>query len=411
MKILVISTSGANRISKVIKTLQEDGHEVKILTSKKYKFDKSDSNFDEYELSDLEIVKVPYFPYEYMESYHVKDTVDYIKHTSNTTKENSVKKQLRSIKHKMGSLPELFNFWIYSGYKEAIKLYTDWKYDVVISTYGPVPSHIVASKIKRKLHHDICWIADYRDLWSGNYMRNLPKFTIKLEKSIEYQIVKNADRFMTVSPALTEYLKTLFPTIQTWSIRHGFYKLHDLPDLKEKLVSKKEVVIRYTGAIYDKQDISKLVEAISILNSQSEKRYKLELYGGINTKTKTIIEPYDFVTYFSGVSRDKSILLQQTADILVVLEWGDPQQQGVAPSKMFDYLAAQVPIISVGDYRNDSANIIEEVGIGKFCTTVSEVVEFLQTYKKIFVDKDKLNRYSTYAQMKPLLDYLKGLEL
>ena len=117
----------------------------------------------------------------------------------------------------------------------------------------------------------------------------------------------------------------------------------------------------------------------------------------------------DFVDYYSGVSREKSLLLQRTADILLILEWNDPLQQGVAPSKLFDYLATGIPIISVGKHRNDSAQIIEEIGIGKFCSTTLDVVNFLKSYTMYSSIDDVLNKYSTHKQMKPLLNFLKDI--
>ena len=48
------------------------------------------------------------------------------------------------------------------------------------------------------------------------------------------------------------------------------------------------------------------------------------------------------------LTRAQSIALQQQADILVLLESGDPEVKGILTGKVFEYLATDKPILLLG---------------------------------------------------------------
>jgi hypothetical protein len=64
------------------------------------------------------------------------------------------------------------------------------------------------------------------------------------------------------------------------------------------------------------------------------------------------------------VTREESIIKQRCAHILLLLNWNDPQEKGVYTGKIFDYLAAQRPILSIGRCGGVVEDLLEQTKAG-----------------------------------------------
>ena len=77
------------------------------------------------------------------------------------------------------------------------------RYDVVISTYGPISSHFIARKLKMRQPH-ILWIADFRD---PVYQTNVPKSFASFMKNHPNKVCSTADIITIVNK---NFLSQLF---------------------------------------------------------------------------------------------------------------------------------------------------------------------------------------------------------
>ena len=89
----------------------------------------------------------------------------------------------------------------------------------MVSSYGPPASHIIGSILRKKL--PVYWVADYRDLWFGNYFYSGKWPFTCLEYLIEWFFVKKADFITTVSDPLKDKLTSLFGN-KVATIENGF---------------------------------------------------------------------------------------------------------------------------------------------------------------------------------------------
>ena len=125
--------------------------------------------------------------------------------------------------------------------------------------------------LKRKLN--VFWVADYRDLWYGNYYYSGVWPFSFIEKCIENVVVKKVDFFTTVSSLFSEHLAARFGGKGS-HLENGF----DTESL-EKIAAGRafpddgKVRLVYIGQLYrEKQNPARLFEAIGLLKTENISR-------------------------------------------------------------------------------------------------------------------------------------------
>ena len=230
--------------------------------------------------------------------------------------------------------------------------------DVVISTYGPEVAHIIGCRMKM-LCPSIYWIADYRDLWSGN-----PSFESaskilkeKIKKDEKETVGRYADLITTVSEDMCKTLNKLHNKT-TVKVTNGF-------DLEEKIVKKnnskkflklnKTLRIVYTGAIYlDEISPVMLLDVIVNLvnkNKIPKNSITIEFYGARLDYIKNLSQQSKYLNLIKikgHVPRPKVLEIQKKADLLLLLASSKEISRGVLSGKIFEYMASGRPILCIG---------------------------------------------------------------
>jgi hypothetical protein len=272
------------------------------------------------------------------------------------------RKKISDIRSSFITLPSLKLWWIHPASLYAEKLYESCPYDIVVSTFAPVASHLIASKIKQK--KNIFWVADYRDLWSG-YSYFSPRGPLSIfSKIIERHYLRNVDLITTVSDPLKNELTRLLDK-PALTFENGFDPEEFIFQGKSHFPKDDKVRIVYSGTIFpEKQDPSPLFDAIISLkgsNKLSIKRLQVLFYGPKTPYLERLIKKYNLsesVFSCGFVDRNTSIQIQREADALLFLEWNEPRESGVFTGKIFEYLFSGTPIMSIGAFSSNSANSI-----------------------------------------------------
>jgi hypothetical protein len=129
----------------------------------------------------------------------------------------------------------------------------------------------------------------------------------------------------------------------------------------------KHLQIVYTGTIYKKwQDPSMLFLALQMLGSQAE-RISVSFYGQGLDHMNDLSKQFgvqSFVEVHEPVPYKECLRLQRQADVLLLLQWSDPRQKGIYTGKLFEYIGACRPILSIGPTDNEPAELIAKGGFG-----------------------------------------------
>ena len=230
--------------------------------------------------------------------------------------------------------------------------------DIVVSTFGPSSAHIIACEMK-KINPSLCWVADYRDLWSDspNLVGSRSELRNKIRRDEISTVGGYADCITVVSDDMVEKLKKL-TNKNVVKFTNGFDIDEDLVNERfKKNIKKPKGIFRivYTGTIYQNvRDPKPLLEAIVKLSKNgkiSSNSITVDFYGSRLDYIKELseISKYSpFIRIMGHVNRKKALEAQQNADLLLLLESSNEESRGVLTGKIFEYIASGCPIICIG---------------------------------------------------------------
>ena len=299
------------------------------------------------------------------------------------------------------SLPELFPFptnkigWKVCGLYAARNAVKKEKIDAVISIFKPATSHFIAAALKKEFPN-LFWIADFRDLWTQNHAYNRRGLRRFLERKQEAKTLQNADVLTTVSEPWAQKLKDRHQK-PSFAIPNGF----DLSIWStEPFRPGGRFIISYTGGIYfgkKAQDAIPFLNALKSLVTDGPIRseeMEINFYGDRKTRLDAAIRErgLEEVVVQHGVIPRKEVLeKQRQSQLLLLLDWNDPKEPGVCPGKLYEYLAARRPMLSVGGYNGVVRDLLEETNAGFYCRTEAEIkTVLLQSYRE-FKEKGSVN--------------------
>ena len=302
--------------------------------------------------------------------------------------------------------PDRQKGWMPFAVNAAEELLKKEEVNALISSSPPATCHLIAHAFREK--HAVPWVADFRDLWTQNH--NYPYSPLRkiFEKRLEVRTLSIADALVTVSTFWAEKLKAMHGK-KTYAITNGFD-----PDImtKRTVDLTKNFTITYTGQIYKRrQDPSILLAAIRVLISGGTvdpKEVEVRFYGPENELLERDIERYgllDVVKQHGIISREVSFQKQKESQVLLLLNWDDPQEKGVYTGKVFEYLAAQRPILVTGGFGSDVVEqLLDETDSGIYCSTVEKTENALKNLYSEYKLKGKVT-YQGVAEKINKYDY------
>ena len=276
--------------------------------------------------------------------------------------------------------PDSYKGWKKSAISAGDELLKTEKIDVILSSSSPVTGHLIARELKRK--HHIPWIADLRDLWSQNHNYYYSSLRRMFDKRLELKTLAQADTLVTVSQLWADRLATLHKGKVISAITNSF----DAVKMKEISPGMKPgFTITYTGNIYGgKQNPGKLFAALRSLISADEidpADVEARFYGPKLDWLEKEITEYTLsgiVKQYGIVSPQAAIEKQKESQLLLLLDWDDPDEKGVCPLKFFEYLGAERPVLAIGGVEGNAVDLLlDKTKAGMHAITEDNIKESL----------------------------------
>ncbi len=312
--------------------------------------------------------------------------------------------------------------WVRFAYKEAKKIIADQNIDVVITTGPPHSAHLVGLKLKKRF--DVHWIADFRDPWTDLYYNKL-LYRIGLSKrkdeNLERKVLQTADLVLTVGPSMRQHL------IQKGNINpdkvHFIYNGYDENDYKDVNVfgDPHFFTISHIGVLSPAQPITQFLNAVRhfINNNHPICKYlRLRIVGNVTEDIVTEIKnavPEIKLEFISYVPKKEAIEYMLSSDLLLNSLAEMDNSELLISGKLMEYIAANKPILCLGNPNGDAANLLKEFddSIVVDRKDSEKIIEFLDKLfynwnnKKVdFVKSDKYQSYSRYETTRQLAELI-----
>jgi glycosyltransferase involved in cell wall biosynthesis len=276
----------------------------------------------------------------------------------------------------IGNLFTQGDLWGFTAAKYAFGLVERDGADVVISSFSPICSHLLALGLKRKFPR-LFWVADYRDLWSLNECVPRPVFPLSLiQKRLEAMVNLRADCIVTVSQPLRLIIERQFHS-PVYVVENGYFPSDIEAGRSIDPGFTRKFTFSATGAIYrGKRDPMPFFNAISQLLAVGLLQIsdiEVRFYGENSYLLKKMVSDAgleEVVRLLPLVSREESLAVQKKSAGLLFLEADDPVSRGFLTGKLFEYLVSGQPIIAVGiTGEHEAARVIQDTGTGYICGT------------------------------------------
>ena len=291
--------------------------------------------------------------------------------------------------------------------------------DIVISSGPPHSLHLIGMALKEEL--GIKWVADFRDPWTTIHYHQSLRLNKRAQKKhlkLESKVLNNSD-LVVVTSARTkkEFQKTTSVPIEV--ISNGY-------DILEKIEPNLDAQfsIVHIGSLLTNRNPELLWEILSELKDENKvfsKNLLIKLVGVVSEDVLKslavfgLTENYKILGY---VSHQEAIQIQHDAQVLLLVEMDSPETKSIIPGKLFEYVAANRPILAIGPEGSDVEGIIKETNTGVYFkyTDKEKLKQQLQLYYEAYlkanlnVNSKNIEKYSRSALTKSLSTILLNIK-
>jgi glycosyltransferase involved in cell wall biosynthesis len=268
-------------------------------------------------------------------------------------------------------IPDARVGWSRYAFREARKLIINYGIDTVITTGPPHSTHLTGLKLKKELK--IRWIADFRDPWTDIFyyadMLHTP-VARKLDLLKEKKVLESADRIISVNTTVGKLLAGKIDSgvsDKVTIITNGF----DEDDFNFNIPREKDFIITYSGIISCSYKPEIFFRALSdTIKKHPEVTFKFRLAGNVSSNIEGEIRTHGLKNVFEYqgyVSHNVLVKLLKSSSALLYVFPETINYSGTS-GKLFEYLAACRPIISIDAPDSEASAIIEECQAGKSFT-------------------------------------------
>ncbi len=290
---------------------------------------------------------------------------DAVSGTKSPLSERPMRARLVELAKALTIFPDSNRGWISIAHEAALRAFGDRPFDAILTTSPPPSVHVAGSRLAASTR--IPWIADLRDLWSGDRNSHAPGWRRSADRWLERRTLRSASALATVSEPFADALRLLHPNQPVHSILNGFDP--EEVGLVDRLTS--DFTLTNTGSFYQgRLDPTPLFKAVARLigaGGLPRDRIRLRFFARHEPWLEALVTRFqldDVVDVLPWVPREDALRAQQESQVLLQFHWGGPSEAGIYSGKIFEYLAARRPIVMIGGGAGVLHDLIEETGAG-----------------------------------------------
>jgi glycosyltransferase involved in cell wall biosynthesis len=254
--------------------------------------------------------------------------------------------------------------WNATAIPKAISIARAEKIDVVMTTSPPVSVHLIGAAVQAATGAK--WVADLRDSLVAHPHRSVERVAVRAKEQVSRGVAslvsRRADAIVAAADAIADEVRAARPRGRVVTITNG----SDFDDFAGlDYVRNERFTLTHAGSFFGKRDPQPFLHALAASGLED---VTVRFVGDFRPRDRELIESLDLtdrVELVDYVPRRRSLALQRGSDaLLLLIPDADGRGRGVLSGKVFEYLAAQRPILALVPPEGAAAKLIEDAGAG-----------------------------------------------
>jgi glycosyltransferase involved in cell wall biosynthesis len=253
-------------------------------------------------------------------------------------------------------VPDASVLWNVTAIPAALRIVRRERIDVVLTTSPPGSAHLVGAAVKRMV--GVPWVADLRDSIARHPHR---RRDLRGEARLARLVAGRADAVVCATSGIAEEMRALGHRGRLAVIESGsdFDEFEGLP-----YRSGARFRITHTGSFFGRRDPRPFLDALA----RAPETVVARFVGGMRASDRAFAERLglgDRVEVLPPVARGDALALQRDSEaLLLLIPEAEGRGRAVLSGKVFEYLAAERPILAVVPPGGEAAALVQEVGAG-----------------------------------------------
>jgi glycosyltransferase involved in cell wall biosynthesis len=260
-------------------------------------------------------------------------------------------------------VPDASVSWTLTATPAAIRIVRREGIDAVVTTSPPGSVHLIGAAVKRAT--GARWVADLRDSLVAHPHRRAERMAVRVKERSEHAVARlvarSADAIVCVSDAIAEEARALRPAGRVVTIPNGC-DFDDFAGLEYRRAPRFRIT--HTGSFFGKRSPRPFLTALAGTNLDVVARFvgdfraaDREWAAGLDLGDRLELLPFTTRRHALELQRDSEALL------LLIPDAGG-RGRGVLSGKVFEYLAAERPILAAVPPDGAAAELLRESGVG-----------------------------------------------
>jgi glycosyltransferase involved in cell wall biosynthesis len=254
--------------------------------------------------------------------------------------------------------------WNATAIPKAISIARREGIDVVLTTSPPGSVHLIGAAVQKATGAK--WVADLRDTVVQHPHRSTEgigaRAKEKARAGIAHLVARQADAIVTAAEAIAEETRALGPKGKVVTITNGC-DFDDFAGLEYRRADR--LRLTHAGSFFGKRDPKPFLQALADSGLED---VTVRFLGDFRPGDREFMESLgleDRVELIDHVPRRESLRLQRDSDaLLLLIPEADGRGRGILSGKVFEYLAAERPILALVPPDGAAAELIRDTGSG-----------------------------------------------
>lgn len=410
---------GVQRWLKFVKYFKDFGIEPIVYVPENPTYPITDSSLESEIPEGIKIIKRSIIePYRFAGFLSKKKTKRISSGIITTKKQSFLEKTMLWVRGNL-FIPDARKYWV----KPSVNFLSEYIKKAGISTIvtsGPPHSlHLIGMQLKELT--GVKWLADFRDPWTtiGYHSQlKLTRSSFRKHMVLEKKVLNAADIITTTSFTTQRDFLTM-TTKPVEIVTNGF----DTAISTEKILHKK-FTLAHIGSLLSGRNpevLWKVLQDLIIENKSFKNDLEIILAGKVSNEIISTLESYGLSQWLKltgYLSHEQAIELQQRSQILLLIEINSDETKAIIPGKLFEYMAANRPILAIGPEQWDTSHIIDETKTGftflyeDYNGLKQQLLSWYSLYKRqeLFIYPEGLENYTRIALTKKMAALLAKME-